>query len=175
MTRPRAGSTIVWRIFLTTAAVVVFVLGVTIALVATAAERAADAAARRALDQTRQHVASLLRTRERTLTAGALVFAQNPSFRALVLAKSPADLFDQANEAAERIGATWTQITDGQGVRLAKSDEPTAAPVTLAGTALIGGALNGAVVAGTGIAGDTALFQGVAVPIVAGESQVAGA
>jgi serine/threonine-protein kinase len=46
--------------------------------------------------------------------------------------------------------------------------------VTLAGTALIGGALNGDVVAGTGIAGDTALFQGVAVPIAAGESQVAG-
>ncbi len=174
MIRPRAGSTIVWRVFLTTAAVVVLVLGVTIVLVATAAERAADAAARRALEQTRQHVAALLHTRERTLTAGALVFAQNPSFRALVLARSPADLFDQANEAAERIGATWTQITDAQGVRLAKSDEPTAAPLTLAGTALIGGALNGDVIAGAGIAGDTALFQGVAVPIAAGESQVGG-
>lgn len=172
--RPRAGSTIVWRIFLTTAAVVVVVLGITIALVAAAAGRAADAAARRALDQTRQHVAALLHNRERSLTAGALVFAQSPSFRSLVLAKSPADLFDQANEAAERIRATWTQITDAQGVRLAKSDEPTAPTMSLAGTALIGGALNGEPVSGAGIAGDTALFQGVAVPIAAGESRVAG-
>lgn len=174
MTRPRAGSTIVWRIFSTTAPVVVLVLAVTIALVATAAERAADAAARRALEQTRQHVAALLHARERSLTAGALVFAQNPSFRSLVLSKSPADLFDQANEAAERIGATWAQITDEQGVRLAKSDEPTAARMSLAGTALVGGALSGEVVVGAGISGDTSLFQGVAVPIAAGESQVAG-
>ncbi len=58
------------------------------------------------------------------------------------------------------------QITDEQGVRIAKSNDPDARQDTLARSALIGGALEGASSSGYGAtpAGDT-LFQAVAVPI----------
>ena len=137
------------------------------------AQRAADAAVERGLDQTRRHIAALLAGREGALESGALVFAQNPLFVTLVMEKQPQDLLDQATEAVDRTGASWVQITDDLGFRLAKSDEPTAPVEPLSGSALIRGALAGDVVAGVGVSGDSGLFQTVAVPIVGG-ARVAG-
>ena len=166
--RGGSGGSLFRRIFLTTAAVVAAVLAIVLGALSLSAESAADAAQARALQASRRHVAALLDGRERALASAALVFAQNPLFRGTVLARNQADLLDQAIEATQRTGATWVQIADSAGVRLAKSDEPAAPPVTLAGTALVGGALAGEVVAGAGVAGDTVLFQGVAVPVVVG-------
>ena len=162
------GGSLFRRIFLTTAAVVAAVLAIVLGALSLSAESAADAAQARALQASRRHVAALLDGRERALASAALVYAQNPLFRGTVLARNQADLLDQAVEATQRTGATWVQIADSAGVRLAKSDEPAAPSVTLAGTALVGGALAGEPVAGAGVAGDTVLFQGVAVPITVG-------
>jgi serine/threonine-protein kinase len=173
--RARSSRTLVWKIFLANAAVVAVVLAGTLALLALLAQRTADAAVGRGLDQTRQMATTVLGGRERSLASAALIFVQDPPFRALVIAKHPeADLLDRATEAAERIGTTWVQITDDQGVRLAKSDDPVAPHDTLAGSALIAGALDGQVVFGAGVSGDSALFQAVAVPILE-STQVAGA
>jgi eukaryotic-like serine/threonine-protein kinase len=168
LARRARGGSLFRRIFLATAAAVVVVLAIVLGALSLSARRTADAAVARGLAASRRHVDALLAGRERALASGALVFAQNPLFRGLVLARGEADLLDQAVEATQRTGATWVQIADSAGVRLAKSDEPAAPPVTLAGTALVGGALAGEVVAGAGVAGDTALFQGVAVPIAVG-------
>ena len=163
--RPHGGHALIWKLFLATAAVIALVLAGTLLLLTLLAQRTADAAVSRGLIQTRQLVTALLDGRERSLASGALVFAQAPAFRDLVLAQQPSDMFDQANEAVLRTGASWVQIVDAQGVRLAKSDEPTAPPAQLAGSALIAGALGGEVMTGSGVAGDSLLFQAVAVPI----------
>jgi len=167
-TSGRGGVTLFGRLFLATAAVVAVVLAIVLGVLSVSAERAADAGLARGLAASRLHVTALLDGRERALTSAALVFAQNPSFRSLVLARRPPDLLDQAEEAVQRTGATWVQIADADGVRLAKSDEPAAPPATLAGMALVNGALAGEVTAGAGIAGDTAIFLGVGVPVLVG-------
>jgi serine/threonine-protein kinase len=163
--RPHGGYALIRKLFLATAAVIALVIAGTLLLLTLLAQRTADAAVSRGLLQTRQLVTALLDGRERSLASGALVFAQAPTFRDLVLAKRPSDMFDQANEAVLRTGASWVQIIDDQGVRLAKSDEPTAPSAQLAGSALISGALGGEVMTGSGVAGDSLLFQAVAVPI----------
>ena len=168
----RVGSALVWRLFVATALAVGAVIGIVLAALSASAGRAADAALARGLADVRGHVAALLDGRSRALTSAALVFAQSPDFRTLVMARRPADLLDQAVEATERTGATWTQITDADGVRLAKSDEPGAPEVTLAGTALVGRALAGEPASGAGVAGDSALIEAVAVPVTVGSGIV---
>jgi serine/threonine-protein kinase len=168
-----ADAPLAWKIFLANAAVILAVLSGVLVMLTFASRGTADAALARGLEQTRRHVATLLDQRERTLEGSALVFAQNPTFRALVLEQSPADLQDQATEAVQRTGADWVQITDHQGVRLAKSDEPTAPRIPLAGSALIASALAGEMSAGFGASNDSLLFQTVAVPII-GTTQVSG-
>jgi serine/threonine-protein kinase len=154
------------KFFLGTAGVVLVVLGATLVLTGRSADRAADAAVARGLADTRARVAEMLRARERELASGALVFAQNPRFWPAVQRRQSENTLDQAQEAAQRIGASWVQIIDAQGMRLAKSDEPTAPLIELSGSALVGGALAGEITAGAGTEADTAIFQAVAVPIL---------
>jgi serine/threonine-protein kinase len=163
----RAGVTLVWRIFLAAAAAVFVILAAVIGTLAVFARRSADEALAHALADARGHVTTILDGRIRALTSGAAVFAQDPKFKALLLdsARSPADLLDRAGEAAQRIGATWVQITDADGIRLAKSDEPSAPNASLAETSLVGGALGGEVTTGAGVIGDTAAIEGAAVPV----------
>jgi len=156
---------IAWRMFLGTALVVAAVLGGSLLLTARAAQRAAAAAAERGIAAIRAQVSTQLDARARGLLDAARVFAQIPEFRSLIANGSPADAADQAREAAERLGAGWVQLTDARGVRLAKSDEPNARADALGGTALIRRALEGEATAAYGRAGDTLLFNAVAVPI----------
>ncbi|MDF2775720.1 MAG: protein kinase, partial [Geminicoccaceae bacterium] len=162
-----------WRVFLTVVAVVATVLAAALLLFGMAAARTADVTSARALDRTTRLVAALLEGREHALMRGAQVFVQNPSSLALILDKQPGDMLDLAHEAVQRTGASWVQITDASGVRLAKSDEPTAPAVSLSSSALISGALDGTPTSGTGVSGDSVLFQAVAVPFIVG-STVAG-
>jgi hypothetical protein len=86
-TSGRGGVTLFGRLFLATAAVVAVVLAIVLGVLSVSAERAADAGLARGLAASRLHVTALLDGRERALTSAALVFAQNPSFRSLVLAR----------------------------------------------------------------------------------------
>jgi serine/threonine-protein kinase len=171
--RLRGGSPLTWRLFLTVGAVVATVLVAALVLLSAAAARTADVASARALDRTTRLVAVLLDGREHGLMRAAEVFVKNPSAWPLLMERRPEDVLDLAVEAADRVGASWVQITDDHGVRLAKSDEPTAPLVSLSSSALIGGALDGTVTAGAGVTGDSLLFQAVAVPVVVG-ARVAG-
>jgi HAMP domain-containing protein len=172
VTLPRLSLT--WKIFLGTATVVSAVLAGTLFLTSLSATRAADSAVRRGLDETRRLVATFLEGRERGLASGVLVFAQNPPFRSLVIEGRREDMLDQALEAAEQIGASWVQITDGRGVRLAKSDDPSAPAETLAGSSLIGGALAGELASGIGVSGDSLIYQAVAAPIAGAGATITG-
>ncbi|HKG94887.1 MAG TPA: protein kinase [Gemmatimonadaceae bacterium] len=163
-----------WKVFLGTALVVATVLGLTLALTSRSARRAADEAVGRGLVATREQVLTLLTAREGRLLDGARVFVQNPGFRSVVQLKGRANALDQATEAVQQTGASWVQIIDDAGVRLAKSNDPNAAADTLAGSALIGGALEGENTAGFGVEADTALLQTVAVPIQNPDPQAGG-
>jgi serine/threonine-protein kinase len=171
--RTRGGSPLTWRLFLTVGAVVAIVLVAALVLLSIAAARTADVSSARALDRTTRLVAVLLDGREHGLRRAAEVFVKNPSSWPLLLERRPEDMLDLAVEATERLGANWVQIADDRGIRLAKSDEPTAVAVSLASSALVGGALDGVATSGAGVTSDSLLFQAVAVPFVVA-SRVAG-
>ena len=171
--KPRPGSQLTWRVFIAVATVVATVLAAALILLTAAADRSANVTSARALDRTTRLVTVLLDGRERALMRGAQVFAQNPSSWPLLIERRPEDMLDLAIEATQRTGASWVQIADEQGIRLAKSDEPTAPPVALSSSALIGGALDGTPTQGVGVTNDSLLFQAVAVPIQVG-ARVAG-
>ena len=156
--------TLTWKIFAGNAAVVTAVLLVTLALTDRSASKASDAAITRSLASTREQVDAVLRSRDSALARSAEVFVKSAPFRAIVEQKNRASAGDQANEAADVIGAAMVQITDAEGVRLARSNDPAAPPDTLARSALIGGALEGNRMSGVGQGAD-GLFQAVAVPI----------
>jgi sensor histidine kinase regulating citrate/malate metabolism len=162
---PKASLT--YKIFFGTALVVAAVLGISLMLASRSANRAAEQTIQRGLEGTREQVQSLLAVRERAMTTGAGVFAQSAPFRAIVESRNTSDALDQSVEAVQQLEADWTQITDREGIRLAKSDEPGAPSDTLAASGLIGKALEGTRARGYGISqsGDT-LFQAVAVPVL---------
>jgi serine/threonine-protein kinase len=164
----RRRKTLTLKIFLGTGLVVAAVLGISLFLTSRSANATADESIRRGLVATRDQVQSLLQARERNLLNSALIFAGQPAFRSIIEARDPANALDQSLEAAEAIGADWVQITDLEGILMARSDDPGAPNDTLSGSALIGRALGGESVAGYGIAGDTALIQVVSVPIEGG-------
>ncbi len=163
-----------WKIFLGTALVVATVLGATLALTAREATQAADASVDNALKAAREQAATYLSARSRALRGGADVFVQNPNFRALVQEKKLGDVLDQSQEAASQLDADWVQITDADGMRLAKSDDPSASADTLADSPLIRAALEGSTGQAFIVVGDSALAQAVTVPIM-GAGSVVGA
>jgi serine/threonine-protein kinase len=167
-------SRLAWRLVLTVGGVVTTVLVLALIAVSLVTQRTANTTSDTALERTTRLIGVLLQEREAGLARAVQVFAQNPNFRSLLLGGRPQDVLDQAIEAAQRTGATWVQVTDSVGTRLAKSDEPAAAASALAGSALIAGALAGESTGGVGTSGDTALFQAIAVPVI-GATTVAGA
>ena len=176
MTTTSGTSGLTWRIFLGAAGVVALVLLGTLLLAWASVRRTAGTELDRSLARTRELVVTFLQGDRRSLSQSAAVFVQNPNFRALLENPAPGDMLDQSLEAAHLLGATFVQITDASGVRLARSDEPQAPPVQLARSPLIAGALEGDMRAGFGVSGDSILFQAVAVPIPgAGPHVVRGA
>ena len=163
--RPRAGR-LTRRLFGLVGAVVLGAVALILTLLTIIASRTAGAASDQALDRAATLVTALLNGREQSLARASAVFVQNPIFRSLVLADSGADLRDQSAEGAERTGATWVQIVNARGERLAKSDDNAAPRVSLTGSALIARALGGEVATGFGSAADSMLLQVVAVPIL---------
>ena len=153
------------RIFLATALVVVAVVGATLVVTTRTARTAADGAVDRVLRSAREAVIARLDGTGASLRRAAGIFTANPQVRALVRDRDLASVLDQAVVAVGEIGASWVQIVDVAGVRLAKSDELGAAADSLAGSPTIARALAGDTLVAFGISGDSALAQVVTVPI----------
>ena len=164
------GLSLTTKIFLGTATVVAAVLGATLVVANISAKRTADKSVSKRLIATREMVSTQLGEREKTLRGKTEVFVQNSNFRSRIESKSSGDILDQAQEAQSQTGADWVQLTDEQGIRTAKTDDPTARADTLAASALIGKALEGETVVGYGNPTDTSLFQAVSVPIFGGSA-----
>ncbi len=165
------GLSLTSKIFLATAAIVAAVLGATLVLTGISANRAAERAVNKALATTQEQVRTQLAERAKTLQGNAQTFVGASTFFSLIQTaiktKQYGDVLDQAMEGADRTGAKWVQITDADGVRIAKSDEPLAPQDSLGGSALIGKVLqDGLPISGYGNPTDTSLIQAVSVPII---------
>jgi serine/threonine-protein kinase len=158
--------TLPWKVFLGGVAVLGLVLVLVFAMLSRWARQSGEAVVQRELEQSADLVAQYLSARQRSLAGGARVFVQNPNFRSFVHERLRDELLDQTLEAQEQLDAEWVFVVDESGVLLAKSDEPSAAGVSMGSVPLIAGALQGSVTTGFGVSGDTLLFQAVAVPIV---------
>lgn len=154
------------RVFVGTAAIVAVVIAAAFVITSASVRKAGEISARRGLEQSADLVAQFLAGRSRSLAGGARVFVQGPYFRALVAERRRDDILDQALEAREQLGADWVLITDGSGVLLAKSDEPSVSGITMGAVPLVAGALRGLTASGFGVTRDSLLFQAIAVPIV---------
>ena len=171
----RTGISLTWKIFLGTAGAVMLALAITLYLNYDIALKASRAAVEHELDQSTAITTAILDGKQQALMRSAETFAQSSKFRDLVLHASTGSVYDQSVEARDRIGATWVQITDSAGKRLARSDQPSAPSVPLAGSPLVRKALDGERAQGYGLSSDSTIFQAVAVPIAVPGSNPVGA
>jgi serine/threonine-protein kinase len=162
------------RIFVTSASIVILVLAIALALTQRAAESAAQISLAKGLEAAEQSVTDLLVRESSVLASKVRAYADNPVYRASIDAKD-AEYLDYTQTAAEQTGARWVQLVSRDGVRLAKSDDPSAPPDTLTGSPLISGALDGKAGAAFGVTGDSLLIQLVAVPIEGAGRRIIGA
>ena len=162
------------RIFVTSASIVILVLAIALALTQRAAESAAQISLAKGLEAAQQSVNDLLVRESSVLASKVRAYADNPVYRASIEAKD-AEYLDYTQTAVEQTGARWVQLVSRDGVRLAKSDDPSAPPDTLTGSPLISGALDGKAGAAFGVTGDSLLIQLVAVPIEGAGRRIIGA
>jgi serine/threonine-protein kinase len=174
------------KIFLAVAGTVLLVLIATVFV----GGRTLQTAAKKSLDDGLRQTAELIRTQltadEDHLTSIARIFFTNPDFRAklgnvgIETASAAAvvdsgDFLDLANTVVEETGASWVQLTDRNGFRLARSDQAGAGSVDLSASPMISNALNGTDARGFGITNDSVLFDAIAIPIYgAGVGTVVG-
>jgi HAMP domain-containing protein len=169
------GLSLTLKIFLSTALVVVVIVGATLAIAARQAGRAADASVNRVLASAREAVNAQLAGGANGLLQAAGTFAENAGFRSVVEAAVSTDVLDQAEVADSSLSAKWVQIVDRDGIRLAKSDEPGAEPVDMAGSPEIRSALSMSPISGFGVTRDNEVIQLAAVPVVGAGGTAVGA
>ena len=173
------------KIFLAVAGTVLLVLVGTLLVGGASSQRAAQGSLDAALHQTADLITSQLQADASDMQDKARIFFTNPNFRAdieLVGVESVAgkaaavdsgNFLDLTNTVAEETGASWVQLTDRDGVRLARSDQPGAPTVDLSDWKLIADALNGDESDAFGVTNDSVLFDAAAVPIY-GAGKVVG-
>jgi HAMP domain-containing protein/predicted Ser/Thr protein kinase len=133
------------KIFLASALLVVAVLGATFGVTSYQANRTADAAIHRGLDNTRVAVQDYLAARTRTLGRASTVATDVPQYRERLLKRGSdrTDALDQANDVRDLIGAAWVLVTDNEGILIARTDYPDQFDRDLSGAPLVANALSG--------------------------------
>ena len=160
------------KIFLGNALVVIVALGTALLVTKSRVDRAADAAADRALRATQSAISDALEGRSRTLARLTAALVQVPAYVSrigeAVRTDDRANLLDQADELRTQTGADWVLITDPAGVLKAWTADRNAFGEDFSPGALIGRSLEGKATEGLwlepGPSGDM-LYQAVAVPV----------
>ncbi|MBA3891790.1 MAG: HAMP domain-containing protein, partial [Gemmatimonadaceae bacterium] len=172
---PAARSGLTWRIFSATAAIVVAVLAVTLLATYILSERAATESITRGLTATRSHIDGLLAGSRAQMAAKARIYMVNAEVRAALEQVDDTAVFvDQAETINTEIGASWVQLIDRGGVRVARSDDPAAAPQDLSESPLVQAALANRVGQGFGRLREGELFDAVTVPYHGAGNQLIG-
>jgi serine/threonine-protein kinase len=179
------GLSLATKIFLAVAGTVLLVLAGTLLVGGASSQRAAQHSLDAALHQTAELITTQLETDARNMSARARIFFSNPYVRAdfgLVgadttparAAVDSSNFLDLTNTVVEETGASWVQVTDRNGIRLARSDQPGAPVVDQTDWDIITGALNGESSHAFGITNDSVLFDAAAVPIEGAGQVVVG-
>lgn len=154
------------KIFLGTAAVVTAVLLVTLIVTSSTSRANAERVIQAGLAETNVRIGEQLFARQVKLQGELGIFAQNRDVMTTITKDTVgSDALDQAQQAAEVTHASWVQIVDAHGFRLAKSDDR-AAPKSEIRSALVTGVLERHKTAGFGVMGDSMVMQIVAVPLL---------
>ncbi len=170
------GLSLTIKIFLSTAFVVVAIIGATLFIAQRQAAQAADVSVNRVLGSAREAVNAQLSGATAGLLDATRAFAGNAYFGAVVESKQPGDALDQAQVADSSLGAKWVQIIDADGIRLAKSDEPGAEPIDLGSASPeVGEALRGTSTEGFGVTRNNELVMLASAPVLRGEGRIVGA
>ncbi|HEY8256924.1 MAG TPA: protein kinase [Gemmatimonadales bacterium] len=160
------------KIFLGNALVVLVALATALMVTKGRVNRAADAAAARALRSTQSAINDALVGRSHTLARLTAALVQVPAYVSrigeAVRTDDRANLLDQADELRSQTGASWVLITDPSGVLKAWTLDRTAFGEDFSQGALIGRSLEGQQTEGMwlepGDSGDV-VYQAVAVPV----------
>ena len=132
------------KIFLGSTLLVVAVLGAAFGVTSLEANRTADASIHRALLGTRSAVDDYLAARTRTLGRASTVATAVPQYRQRLLnQRDRAEALDQAREIDSLIGASWTLVTNSDGILIARTDYPDQFDRNMAVAPLVANALNG--------------------------------
>ena len=112
------------KILLFTGALVVALVGGTLAFTAVQAGRLARATIRQGLDETRETWQALQADRFNKLRLGVRVLANDPPFKAALVETDQATAFDTLRERGRDLAADFMLATDATGRLVARSDRP---------------------------------------------------
>ena len=175
---PRAyRSGLFWEVFGAVAGTVALVLAITLVVGGGASQKASETSLHNGLLQTATLIRDLIAVDEDNLAAKARLYVANPAIASVIeqtgldsAAKGAAPIdsgnfLDLASTMAAEVGASWVQIIDRNGIRLARSDQQGAPAVDLSESPLVAKALGGQIVRGFGVTSDSLLFDAVSIPI----------
>jgi len=159
------------KILLFIAALVVLLVGGTLAFTTVQADRLARATIDAGLKETRDVWQAIQTDRFNKLKLGVRVLANDPYFKAALAERDQATTLDSLEERGQDLGADFMMATDPGGVLVARTDRPSATGDDLSGDPIVRRALDGEDSATLWRQGDQ-LFTAVAVPMQTGPQLV---
>ena len=159
------------KILLFTGALVVALVGSTLAFTTVQADRLARATIRQGLEETREVWQALQADRFNKLRLGVRVLANDPPFKAALVETDQATAFDTMRERGRDLAADFMLATDASGKLVARTDRAGAAADDLGADPIVRRALEGEESATLWRQGDR-LFTAVAVPMTIGPELV---
>ena len=159
------------KILLFTGALVVALVGGTLAFTTVQADRLARATIRQGLEDTHEVWEAIQADRFNKLRLGVRVLANDPRFKAALVETDQKTAFDTMRERGQDLAADFMLATDSAGRVLARTDRPGTAGEDLSADAVIRRALEGEDSATLWRQGDR-LFTAVAVPMTTGPELV---
>jgi len=159
------------KILLFIAALVVLLVGGTLAFTTVQADRLARATIDAGLKDTRDVWQAIQADRFGKLKLGVRVLANDPYFKAALAERDQATTLDSLGERGQDLGADFMMATDPAGVLVARTDRPSATGDSLSSDPLVRRALDGEDSATLWRQGDQ-LFTAVAVPMQTGPELV---
>ena len=159
------------KILLFIAALVVLLVGGTLAFTTVQADRLARSTIDAGLKETRAVWQAIQADRFDKLKLGVRVLANDPYFKAALAERDQATTLDSLGERGQDLGADFMMVTDPAGVLVARTDRPQATGDALSGDPIVRRALEGEDSA-TLWRLDDRLFTAVAVPMQTGPELV---
>ena len=159
------------KILLFIAALVVLLVGGTLAFTTVQADRLARATIDAGLKETRDVWQAIQADRFAKLKLGVRVLANDPYFKAALAERDQATTLDSLGERGQDLGADFMMAIDPAGLLVARTDRPSASGDSLSSDPLVRRALDGEDSATLWRQGDQ-LFTAVAVPMQTGPELV---